>query len=451
MNAATIAIRQIMTTHSPPPPLFDDNFHPPDADTVHAYAIDTLFDPSYHTTDTEEIETKEALLAPDREKFIAAIRLEVDSLLNVTKTLIPIQRDATGNFPTNTLNKRVWKIRTTLKCKRKKRANGEPDKHKARAAARGDTLRRAMDKAKISPPPTYSPTIMPLTFSFILQLSIIHGYTMATMDIKSAYLNAPLPPDSDWIITTLEPHIALACNLDPAQEYRIANALYGLPDSGRIFYQHYRSALIAEGYTMSAFDNCLFYRAKPTETIYILVYVDDTFIFASHPDHLHALIAAIGKHYEVTLDLDATSFLGLQLTHNLDSTVTLTQPKLLQKLFALYPPRAQRNNSRVPYHPYAPEPKDSDPAPQPIDTYAYLRLLGILLYLTKSRPDIMATVSFAGTKSSKPTDRDFSDLNYVVEYLRHTESLGQIFHRKAPQPLQLYCEVDASYLTHPDS
>ena len=124
-----------------------------------------------------------------------------------------------------------------------------------------------MDKAKITPPPTYSPTIMPLTFSFILQLSIIHGYTMATMDIKSAYLNTPLPPDSDWIITTLEPHIALACNLDPAQEYRIANALYGLPDSGRIFYQHYRSALIAEGYTMSAFDNCLFYHARPTETI----------------------------------------------------------------------------------------------------------------------------------------------------------------------------------------
>jgi hypothetical protein len=251
MNAATIAIRQIMTTDSPPPPLFDDNFRPPDADTIHAYAIDTLFDPSYHTTDTEEIETKEALLAPDRDKFIAAIRLEVDSLINVTKTLIPIHRDATGNF-------QVWKIRTTLKCKRKKRANGEPDKHKARAAARGDTLRRAMDKVLITPPPTYSPTIMPLTFSSILQLSIIHGYTMATMDIKSAYLNAPLPPDSDWIITTLEPHIALACNLDPAQENRIANTLYGLPDSGRIFCQLYRSALLAEGYTMSAFDNCLF-------------------------------------------------------------------------------------------------------------------------------------------------------------------------------------------------
>ena len=103
MNAATTAIRQIISTDSPPPPLFDDNHHPPDADALHAYAIDTLFDPSYHTTDTEEIETKMALIAPDRDKFIAAIR----SLIKVTKTLIPIHRDATGNFPTNTLKKHV--------------------------------------------------------------------------------------------------------------------------------------------------------------------------------------------------------------------------------------------------------------------------------------------------------------------------------------------------------
>jgi len=157
--------------------------------------------------------------------------------------------------------------------------------------------------------------------------------------INTAYLNAPLPPDSDWIIKTLEPHIAQACNLDPAQEYRIANALFGFPDLDRLFYQHYRSALRTEGYTiLSAFDNCLLYRNDPSETKYVLVYVDDTFVFTNHPDHLQTLITSIDKHYEVTLDMDATSFRGLQLTHNPDKTVTLTQPKLLQKLFTLYPP-----------------------------------------------------------------------------------------------------------------
>eukprot|EP01036_Dinobryon_divergens_P061855 gene61855-biopygen30420 len=81
--------------------------------------------------------------------------------------------------------------------------------------------------------------------------------------------------------------------------------------------------------------------------------------------------------------------------------------------------------------------------PQPADHYTYLRLLGILLYLTKSRPDIMAAVSFAGTKSSNPTDRDMSDLYYVVEYLRAIQDVGHILHRSSTNSLRLYCEKPA--------
>ena len=99
-------------------------------------------------------------------------------------------------------------------------------------------------------------------------------------------MNAALPPDADWIITTLEPHIAKVCGLDPAQEYQIVNAL-----QGHLFYQHYKATLLAEGYKMSAFDNCLFYRTTATVTTYIIVYVDDTFI--------DTVIASMGKHYEV--------------------------------------------------------------------------------------------------------------------------------------------------------
>jgi hypothetical protein len=52
---------------------------------------------------------------------------------------------------------------------------------------------------------------------------------------------------------------------------------------------------------MSSFDNCLFYRNDPFETIYVLVYVDDAFVFTNHPDHLQTLINSIEKHYEVAL------------------------------------------------------------------------------------------------------------------------------------------------------
>jgi hypothetical protein len=55
-----------------------------------------------------------------------------------------------------------------------------------------------MLKANVTVPASYSPTIMPLTFSLFLQLAVIQKLHMATMDIKSAaYLNAALPPDAD--------------------------------------------------------------------------------------------------------------------------------------------------------------------------------------------------------------------------------------------------------------
>ena len=112
---------------------------------------------------------------------------------------------------------------------------------------------------------------------------------------------------------------------------------------------------------MSAFDNCLFYRTTATETTYIIVYVDDTFIFSNSAENIDMVIASVGKHYEVTLDRAATSFLGLNLTHNPDGTVTITQPKLLQKLFALYPPR--KDSTHKPIHPYPPPTKGIRPIP----------------------------------------------------------------------------------------
>ena len=108
------------------------------------------------------------------------------------------------------------------------------------------------------------------------------------MNIKSAYINAALPPHADWIATV--------CGLDLIQEYRIANALYGLPYSGSLFYLHYKQALLAEGYLMSAFDNCLFYRITPTEATYIIVYVDETFIFSNSQANIDVVITNIGKH-----------------------------------------------------------------------------------------------------------------------------------------------------------
>ena len=87
-----------MDLENPPPPIFatDNDGQPSETDIMRSYAIDTLFASEYYTGETEEIETAEALRAPDREQFITAIKKEVHSLISDTKTLQPLTRSETG-------------------------------------------------------------------------------------------------------------------------------------------------------------------------------------------------------------------------------------------------------------------------------------------------------------------------------------------------------------------
>jgi hypothetical protein len=76
------------------------------------------------------------------------------------------------------------------------------------------------------------------------------------------------------------------------------------------------------------------------------------------------------------------------------------------------------------------------------------------MYLTKSRPGIQASISFAATHAKDPSIEHYRQLLGVVEYIQKTQQEGLIIHSyegSNKSKLQLYCHVDASYLTHEDS
>jgi len=63
----------------------------------------------------------------------------------------------------------------------------------------------------------------------------------------------------------------------------------------------------------------------------------------------------------------------------------------------------------------------------------------------------MTAVSFGATKSSAPTEDDYRQLEYVIDYLRYTPDKGHRIFIDIGAAIQLYCEVDASYLVHTDA
>ena len=426
----------------------DDLLKPEETNERLVNAMNQLRLEAQHMADqelNEEIDTRDALHAPDREKFVEAIEKEIKSLIELTQTLVPIsQQELVG--------KEFIRIGTTVKCKRKKKGDGTPDKHKARSAARGDVLSRIYKKLGIKPPKTFSPTISALTFALMLQLAVILGMKMATTDITSAYLQVQYPADQMMLVTKLERNIAELCNLDPNQEYRINKYIYGLPDSGRAFYHMYKSVLEQEGYRCSKIDPCLFIKRDEVETTFILIHVDDTYIFSNSNENHLKFAERMNRHFPVTLDTKADSFLGVHIKHNDDGSVELTQEKLINKLLKEFPihESKRRRNITHPYGKNTPPSKEEEDAP--VCSNDYLHVLGMLMYLTRSRPDILTAVSFASTKSHNPTQASMNDLLEIVEYIRETKSKTyRIYKTSDVNDIQLTCEVDASYLVHPDS
>lgn len=394
-----------------------------DSNIYQAYSSTTRSD------DTPTVRT--AQKRGDWDKWTECIIKEVQML---------IDRGTLEKVDATSLLKGSKVIHSTMQLKIKRLASGEIDKYKARCCARGDQLAGEIKE-------TYSPTISALAYAVVHQLAVIDNMEMCTIDTVGAYLYQDYPDDALPIYMKFESAVANACGLDPNQLYRIRKYLYGLPDAGRAYYQAYSQHLISHDYKQTISDPCLFVKFDGVNRTYVWIHVDDTFVATTNIREKETIQTILREVFEITVSDNVDQYLGVSMTTLPDGSVKLTQPKQLIPLFEKYQPELMRK-ATTPMYATADEYSDQTP----IDSKTYRTLLGSLIYILKSRPDIATALSFASTHAVNPTVGAYQELLSCVSYLYHTQDQGLILMRgDSTTPLTLRCYVDASYLVHPDS
>ena len=383
-------------------------------------------------------ELTSALTGEERNEWIAALTVEMNSLLNITSTLVPEEPDPNQPYDV---------IYATVVLKRKMLDAVTIDKYKVRICACGNQL---INKPGYNNP-TYSPTVSMLVHSALLQLSIHDNMFTATYDTVGAYLYQEYPKDAKLLYIKFPSSVARACNLDPSQLYRVRKYLYGLPDSGRAYYEAYSKHLLENGYKRSSSDPCLFIKIDPTIHLrtYAWFHVDDTFVSSTHKEELKIFEEILKKKFQITANYNVSTHLGINITKNQDGSIKLTQPKLLNQLLTeyptavsnLYPSRKTRSSD------------STQTETEPIERNKYLRLLGQLMYLANTRPDILPTLSYASTRSTEPKQKDYDRLLETVSYLRQTQNEGLTLYPSTDgdHQIHLIAYVDAAYMSHSDA
>ncbi|GJT38414.1 putative ribonuclease H-like domain-containing protein, partial [Tanacetum coccineum] len=195
----------------------------------------------------------------------------------------------------------------------------------------------------------------------------------------------------------------------PDRVYKVEKTLYELHHAPRAWYETLSTYLLDNGFQRGKIDKTLFIRRDTGDILLVQVYVDDI-VFGSTKKSLCTEFEKImHKKFQMSSMGELIFFLGLQIA----STPMETQKPLL---------------------------KDEDG--EEVDVHLYRSMIGSLMYLTFSRPDIMFAVCACARYQVNPKVSHLHAVKRIFKYLKGQPKLGLWYPKDSPFDLVAYTDSD---------
>ncbi|GJZ90504.1 retrovirus-related pol polyprotein from transposon TNT 1-94 [Tanacetum coccineum] len=224
--------------------------------------------------------------------------------------------------------------------------------------------------------------------------------TIFQMDVKTAFLNGPLKEE----VYVSQPKGFVDFEF-PNHVYRLKKALYGLKQAPCAWYDKLSSFLIEHGFNKGIIDPTLFTRRHGGDILLVQVYVDDI-IFGSTNTYFSKRFANLMKNnFEMSMMGELKFFLGLQV-HQSPRGIFISQSQYAIELLKKHGLDECVSMST----PMATERLDADLQGTPTDQTTYRRMIGGLMYLTASRPDIAFATFVCARYQARPTVKHLKEM-----------------------------------------
>eukprot|EP00253_Pinus_taeda_P013492 PITA_13492 len=382
----------------------DDNPPPPSQDpqiprwvrTTRDAAGDLAGDPTDQRRTRSQFERASSLLAQapvnhDPDTFAEAsghphweanMNEEYHSLLaNDTWNLVPLPKG-------RKLVRCKWVYRT------KYGPDGKVDKHKARLVAKGFSQVEGIDYTE-----TFSPVAKMNSIRLVLSLAASLKWEVHQMDVKSAFLHGDLH-----------------------EEIYMEQPLASSKQTPALCYS----------------ENTVYTKKVGNSLIILVLYVDDLILTGSDPNLINHVKSSLKKKFEMTDLGHLHYFLGLQALQSKEG-ISLSQSKYACDILRHF------------------HMEDCKPAPSPfqsrvklsvsctsseVDANLYHQLVGKLLYLTHTRPDLSFVVGLVARFIQNPRESHWKAAKRILRYVRGTVQFGIHYSAKAAPLLVGFTDSD---------
>jgi hypothetical protein len=226
---------------------------------------------------------------------------------------------------------------------------------------------------------------------------------------------------------------------------RLRKSLYGLKQAPRSWYNRFATYLTALGFFEAKSDTSLFIFRRDSDTVYLLLYVNDIILTASSTELLRHTIFALQRKFVMKELGPLHHFLDIIVKCRPDDLFlhqrTYTLDILKRVVVADYKP------CTTPVDLQAKLTGDSRPPVEDISQFC--SIAGALRYLTFTRPDIAYVVQQICLYMHDPREPHLMAMKRILRYLRGTPDFGLLLRRSSASNLVTY--TDADWVGCPDT
>ncbi|GKD00229.1 putative ribonuclease H-like domain-containing protein, partial [Tanacetum coccineum] len=271
-------------------------------------------------------------------------------------------------------------------------------KNKARLVAHGYTQEEGIDYNEV-----FAPLARIKAIRLFLAYASLMGFMVYEMDVKSSFLYGKIEEEV-YVCQTLgfeDPN-------DPNKVYKVVKALYHLHQAPRAWYETLAKYLLDNGFHRGKIDQNLFIKKQKGDIL---------------------LMSSMGE---------LTFFLGLQVKQKEDG-IFISHDKYVAEILRKFSFTDVRTAS-TPMDTTKLLLKDSDG--DDVDVHLYRSMIGSLMYLTSSRPDIIFAICACTRFKVSPKVLHLHAVKMIFRYLKGQPKLGLWYHRDSSFDLVAYSDSD---------
>jgi hypothetical protein len=262
---------------------------------------------------------------------------------------------------------------------------------------------------------TFAPVARLESIRILLAYAAHRSFRLFQMDVKSAFLNGPIKEE-----VYVEQPPGFEDDRYPDHVFKLSKALYGLKQAPRAWYACLRDFLIANSFKVGKADPTLFTKTCVGDLFACQIYVDDIIFGSTNQNSCEKFSRVMTQKFEMSMMGELNYFLGFQVKQLKDDTF-ISQTKYTQDLlkrFGMKDAKPAKTPMGTDVH------VDLNKGGKSVDQKAYRSMIGSLLYLCASRPDIMLSVCMCARYQSDPRECHLVAVKHILRYLVSTPCFG---------------------------